>query len=32
MQIAEELLEKGGSDALRMDTLANAAGVTRPVV
>lgn len=32
LDVAEELLEHSGSDALRMDTLANAAGVTRPVV
>ncbi len=29
---AERLLEEGGSDALRMDALARAGGVTRPVV
>ena len=32
LDIAESLLEGSGSDALRMDTLASAAGVTRPVV
>ncbi len=32
LDIAEQLLADGGSDALRMDTLAQAAGVTRPVV
>lgn len=32
LDVAEVLLEHGGSDALRMDTLATAAGVTRPVV
>jgi AcrR family transcriptional regulator len=32
LDLAEVLLERGGSDALRMDTLATAAGVTRPVV
>ena len=32
LDVAESLLEGGGSDALRMDTLASAAGVTRPVV
>lgn len=32
LDVAESLLEGSGSDALRMDTLASAAGVTRPVV
>ena len=32
LDVAEQLLEEGGSDSLRMDTLATAAGVTRPVV
>ncbi len=32
LDTATELLEQGGSDALRMDALAKAAGVTRPVV
>ncbi|MFZ4520026.1 MAG: TetR/AcrR family transcriptional regulator [Microthrixaceae bacterium] len=32
LDIAEELLAEGGSDALRMDAVARAAGVTRPVV
>lgn len=32
LDAAEELLRTGGSDALRMDALARAAGVTRPVV
>ncbi len=32
LDAAAELLETGGSDALRMDALARAAGVSRPVV
>lgn len=32
LDVAEALLETGGSDALRMDSVARAAGVTRPVV
>jgi len=32
LDTAEELLASGGSDALRMDALAQASGVTRPVV
>ena len=32
LDTAEALLESGGSDALRMDSVARAAGVTRPVV
>lgn len=32
LDVAESLLEGSGSDALRMDSLASAAGVTRPVV
>jgi AcrR family transcriptional regulator len=32
LEVAESLLADGGSDALRMDALAVAAGVTRPVV
>ena len=32
LDAAEQLLAEGGSDALRMDALARAGGVTRPVV
>ena len=32
LDTAEQLLAAGGSDALRMDAVARAAGVTRPVV
>ena len=32
LDTAEEILASGGTDALRMDALARAAGVTRPVV
>jgi AcrR family transcriptional regulator len=32
LDVAEQLILDGGTDALRMDTLAQAAGVTRPVV
>jgi AcrR family transcriptional regulator len=32
LDVASQLLEAGGSDALRMDAVARSAGVTRPVV